>query len=106
MLAEGVLEDEKLVIEVVLGRDTILVLYGLLPHAHELPLLELTEETVSLDVVVAIALDEPLAEREELLRDLVLVLGDALARKSVVLVSSIGVGGHLEIVRITTVVML
>ena len=52
VLAEGVLEDEKLVIEMVLCGDTVLVLYGLLPHAHELPFLELAEETVGLDVVI------------------------------------------------------
>ena len=79
VLAEGVLEDEKLVIEMVLRRDTILVLYRLLPHSHELPFLELAEETVGFDVVVAVTLNQPLSERQEFLGYLVLVLSDTLA---------------------------
>ena len=57
---EGVLQNEELLFKLVLGFDTVLVLDGLLPHAHELPFVELTEETVSLDVIVGVALNQPL----------------------------------------------
>jgi len=66
MLAEVRLEHEELLLEGVLGLDTELALDSLLPHAHELPLLELLEEVKLLDAVVGISLDEPLAQLEEL----------------------------------------
>jgi hypothetical protein len=106
VLAEGVLEDKKLVIEVVLRRDAVLVLYRFFPHPHELPLLELAEETVGFDVVVAVTFDQPLAERQEFLWHLVLVLGDTLARQRVVLVTRVSIGGHLEVVWVAAVVVL
>jgi hypothetical protein len=58
---EVVLEHEELLLEGVLGLHPILVLDRLLPHPHELPLLELLEERELLDVVVGVALNQPLA---------------------------------------------
>jgi hypothetical protein len=42
--AEVILEHEKFLLEGVLGLHPVLVLDSLLPHAHELPALELLEE--------------------------------------------------------------
>lgn len=60
------------------------MLNSLLPHAHELPFLELLEKTQLLDVVIRVALDEPLAQRDELNRHIILVKGETLARQRVV----------------------
>ena len=78
-----------------------MLLDGFLPHAHELPALELLEEAEILDVVVRVTLDEPLAERHELDRGvLVLIEGEALARDGVVLVTTFFVAGGLEVIRV------
>jgi hypothetical protein len=77
--SEVVIQDEEVLFEVVHGFHTVLVLYGLFPHAHELPLLELLEELVSLDVVVRITFDEPLSKGEEFDGLLLLVHGDTFA---------------------------
>lgn len=44
MLTEILLEHEELLFELVLGPHSIHPFDGLLPHPHELPLLELLEE--------------------------------------------------------------
>lgn len=55
------------------------MLDGLLPHAHELPSLELLEEGQLLDVVVGVALNQPLAKGQELDGGIVFVEGQSLA---------------------------
>jgi hypothetical protein len=59
--AEVVVQDEQILFQVVHCFNTVLVLYGLLPHTHELPLFELLEELVSLDVVVRVTFNQPLS---------------------------------------------
>lgn len=83
---EVLLQNEKFVVELVLSTRAIGLLDDLLPHAHELPLLELLEEGELPDTVVGVALDQPLAERNEFDRRVVLVESQALARERVVLV--------------------
>jgi len=70
-----VLEHEQLVSQGVLGLHSVVVLYGFLPHSHELPLLELLEERQVLDVVVGVSLDEPLAQGKEFNWSIVFVKG-------------------------------
>lgn len=104
--SEVVVQDEEVLFEVVHGFHTVLVLYGLFPHAHELPLLELLEELVSLDVVVRITFDEPLSKREEFDGLLLLVHGDTFARKSEVLVLvGILVGCHSEVIGVVVLIL-
>ena len=61
-----ILEHKKLLLEGVLSLHSVLVLDGLLPHSHELPLLELFEEVLFFDVVVRVSFDQPLSEGQEL----------------------------------------
>ena len=101
MHAEVILKHKQLLFEGVLSLHSVLVLNSLLPHAHELPSLELLEEGKLLDVVVRISLDEPLAERKELNGSIIFVKGKPLAGESVVLllVSSL-IRSNQEIIRV------
>lgn len=62
MMAEMILKHEKLLLKEVLRSNSLLSLYRLLPHSHELPLLELLEEVELLNVIVRVPLNQPLAE--------------------------------------------
>ena len=73
MDTEVILKHEKLLLEGILSLHSILMLDGLLPHSHELPLLEFLEEVEFLDMVVRISFDEPLTERQELDRLILLI---------------------------------
>ena len=106
MLSEVVLEDEQVLIESIEGLHLVLLLDDFLPHAHELPALELLEEGKVLDVIVRVTLDEPLAQRHERNGSQLLVEGQTLARDRVVVVTFVLVGDWLQVVRITLVVAL
>ena len=102
MSAEVVLQHKELLFERVLSLHTVLVLDGFLPHAHELPLLEFLEEVQLLDVVVGVTLDEPLPERKELDRSVILIESEALSGECVVLLCvSFLVGADKQVVGIT-----
>lgn len=79
VFAEAILKHEKTLIKLVEGLHLVLLLDGFLPHSHEFPALELLEEGEILDMVVGVALNEPLAERHELHWLVVLVEGQTLA---------------------------
>lgn len=68
-----ILKYEKLLLKGILSFHSVLMLDGLLPHSHELPLLEFLEEVEFLDMVVGISLDKPLSERQELDWSIVLI---------------------------------
>lgn len=74
-----VLEHEEFVSQGVLSLHSVVVLDGLLPHPHKLPLLELLEEWQVFNVVVGVSLDQPLAEGKEFNGSIVLVKGEALS---------------------------
>jgi hypothetical protein len=98
---ESILQDKQLLFKLVLSLDTVLVLNGFLPHTHELPLVELTKESVSLDMVIRVSFNQPLTQRKEFARILRLVLGDSLARESVMLTVALHVSSNLQIVGIS-----
>ena len=106
MLAEVVLQDEQVLIKVVVGLHLVLLLDDFLPHAHELPALELLEEGEVLDVVVRVTLDKPLAQRHEIDGLLLFVQGQTFARDRVVGVTFVLVGDWLQVVWVTLVVAL
>ena len=85
MGAEVVLEHEEFLLELGLRLHSLLVLDGLLPHSHELPLLEFLEEIQFFDVVVRVSLDEPLAKGQELNGSIVLIQGQPLTTECIVL---------------------
>ena len=85
-ITEVRLEDEEVLLELIVGLHLVLLLDRLLPHAHELPALELLEEAEVLDVIVGVALDEPLTEGLELHGGVLLVEGETFARDGVVLI--------------------
>jgi hypothetical protein len=60
--SEGVLENEKFLIEEILSLGSVLLLDLLFPHAHELPLFELLEKAEFFDVVVGVSFNQPLAQ--------------------------------------------
>ena len=62
MHTEIVLKHKEFLLEGVLRLHSILVLDGLLPHAHKLPSLELLEEGKLLNMIVGITFDKPLAQ--------------------------------------------
>jgi len=106
MLAEEVLQDEEFLLKRVGRGRAVLLLDGLLPHAHKLPLFELTEERHLLNVVVRVALDQPLAEGNELNGGVHLVESQTLAGERVVLVlKTFVVGGDLQVVRVAGVLL-
>lgn len=59
---EIILKHKELFLEGVLSLHPVLVLDGLLPHAHKLPSLELLEEGKLLNMIVGITFDKPLAQ--------------------------------------------
>jgi hypothetical protein len=61
-----ILEHKEFFFKGILGLHPVLVLDCLLPHAHELPALELLEEGKFLNVIVGITFNQPLPQREEL----------------------------------------
>ena len=75
VLAEVVPQDEELLVKGVYRLHLVVQLDLLLPHAHELPRLELLEEGEVLDVIVGVSFNEPLTERHELLGRVLLVEG-------------------------------
>ena len=70
---EMFLKNEQFLVEQILGFGSVLLLDLFLPHAHELPLFELFEKAELLDVVVRVPFNQPLAQRNELDRRVVLV---------------------------------
>jgi hypothetical protein len=94
-----ILQHEELLFEGVLSLHPVLVLDGFLPHAHELPSFKFLEKWQLLNMIVRVTLNQPLSERQELNRSVILIEGKTLARESVVLllITSL-VGGHQEIV--------
>ena len=103
MLAEVVPQDKELLVKGVYRLHLVVLLDLFLPHAHEFPRLELLEEGEVLDVVVGVALNEPLTEGHEFDGRLLLVKSQALARDGVVLVQAVLVATGLEVVRIILV---
>lgn len=73
------LQHEELFLQCILCLHSVVMLDGLLPHAHELPLLKLLEEAKLLNVIIRIALNQPLPQRYELNWHVVLVKRESLS---------------------------
>ena len=96
---EYIVEHEESLLEHPPGLGPLVRYDVLAPHPEELPPLELLEETQLLDVVVRVALDQPIPQRDELHRRLLQVQRDALSRQGVVtLLVSVMVLAHLQVV--------
>jgi len=78
------LQRKQFFFEGVLCALAILLLNGLFPVAHILPLLELHEKRQLLDAVVTVTLDQPLTQGDKLNGCVLLVKGQALSREGVV----------------------
>lgn len=78
------LKHKQLFFKSVLCFHAVVELYSFFPHTHELPLLELFEEVEFLNMVVGIALNQPLTKRDKFTRHLIFVQGQTFARKCVV----------------------
>ncbi len=75
------------------------------PHSEELPSLELLEEAEFFDVVERITLNQPITKSDELNWTLLQVQSDTFCRKGVVLLLiSIMILAHLQVIRITFVI--
>ena len=107
VLSEVVLEHEQVQLKGIDGSVFVLELDGFLPHAHEFPRFELSEEAEVLDVVEGVTLNEPLAHRHELDGSVALIEGQALTRDSVVLlvvlVTGLLVADRLKVIGVALV---
>ena len=106
VLAEVLLQNEEVLVEQVQSLHFVLLLYPALPQAHELPLVELLEEGEVLNVVVGVALDQPLAQGHELNGCLLLIERQAFARDCIVPVATLithAVTNRLQIIRVVLV---
>lgn len=73
MGSKMLLKNEQFLIKQILGFGSVLLLDLFLPHTHELPLFELFEKAEFFYVVVRVPFNQPLAQRNELYRRVVLV---------------------------------
>lgn len=80
MNTEIVLKHKEFLLEGVLRLHSILVLNGLFPHSHELPSFEFLEEGKLLNMIVGIAFNKPLAQRQKLDGSVVFVQSQTFAR--------------------------
>lgn len=73
MGSKMLLKNKQFLIKQILGFGSVLLLDLFLPHTHELPLFELFEKAEFFDVVIRVPFNQPLAQRNELDRRVVLV---------------------------------
>lgn len=98
---ENIIEDEQPLLEHAPGLRALVREDVLAPHAEELPALELLEEGQLLDVVVAVSLDQPVAQSDKLNWTLSQVQSDSLSRECVVsLLISLMILANEQVVRI------
>jgi hypothetical protein len=62
MIREDILQNEKLGLKLISSFHSSFSLYGLFPHSHEFPFLELFEEFELLNTVVGVSFNEPLTK--------------------------------------------
>ena len=78
------LKHEELFLQRILCFHSVLVLDRLLPHSHELPLLELLEKVQLFDVIIGVSLNQPLSEAQELNWGVMFIKSQTFATQSVV----------------------
>ena len=85
VLIEMWLKHEELFFQRILCFHSVLMLDRLLPHPHELPLLELLEEVQLFDVIVGVSLYQPLPKAQELDWGVILIESQTFSTQSIVL---------------------
>lgn len=106
MCAEVVLKDEELLFEGGLSLVAVILLDSFLPHAHEFPFFELTEEVQLLDMVKRVTLDQPLTEGQKFDRYIIFVMGETFSTYGVEIFFRAGIEGCvLQVVRIVAILL-